>query len=70
VSLSFVSVSSPFLFGFLELDNFVAKFSYQCHSLERNSVCCLMFDIDFHPLSGADESHGGFYVGEYHTCCC
>lgn len=59
-----------FLSGFLELDNFAAKFSYQCHSLERNSVCCLMFEIDFNPLLGADESHGGFYVGEYHMCCC
>jgi hypothetical protein len=42
-----------------------------CQSCDRNSEHWLMFDIDLHPLLGADEVSGDLMVGcQYHRCYC
>jgi hypothetical protein len=42
-----------------------------CQSCDRNSEHWLMFDIDLHPLLGADEVSGDLiFGGQYHRCYC
>jgi hypothetical protein len=36
----------------------MAESSYYNQSYDRNSVCWLMYDVDIHPLPGADEVSG------------
>jgi hypothetical protein len=44
-------------FSFMSVDSlsFNVKSSHPCWSCNSNWVCWLMYDIDLHPLTGADE---------------
>lgn len=60
----------PSLLGFVELASIMAQSSHRCQSWDRNSVCCLMYDIDFQLMEAVEVSWDAMVASHYHTCCC
>jgi hypothetical protein len=48
----------------------MAQSSHCCKSWDKNSVCCLMYDIDFHLMEAVGVSWDAMVASHYHTCCC
>ncbi len=69
-SFFLVSLVFPSLLGFVELASIMAQSSHCCQSWDRNSVCCLMYDIDFQLMEAVEVSWDAMVASHYHTCCC
>lgn len=58
-----------FLFLLLELASTMAEFSGYCWYFDRNSVYCLVFDINLHQFPAIGEVRGDVMVGhQCHRC--
>jgi hypothetical protein len=47
----------------------MAQSSHCCQSWDRNSVCCLMYDIDFQLMEAVEVSWDAMVASHYHTFC-
>ncbi len=55
--------------GSVDVASIMTEFCCCCQSHNRNSVCWLMFDVDLHPLQGADKfTADGMLIWSIHTC--